>query len=87
MCIAIPMEVIEIRGGEPPGPDEPGMAVVRAQGVEQEVRLDIVDRWPKVGDYVIVHAGFAIHSLEASEAQENLRYLREMAEGITDDIP
>jgi len=83
VCLAIPMEVIEIRE-----PDN-GLAllttaIVEAEGIRQEVRLDIVDRIPKVGDYVIVHAGFAIHSLEPHEARENLRLLRQMAEGLDD---
>ncbi len=84
MCLAIPMEVVELKegaGGLIPSP----VAVVEAQGIRQEVRLDIVDRFPNVGDYVIVHAGFAIHSLEPREAEENLKLLRTMAEGIADD--
>jgi hydrogenase expression/formation protein HypC len=48
-------------------------------GVRKEVRLDIVDRWPVVGDYLIVHAGFAIHTLDAAEAETNLKLLQEMA--------
>ncbi len=86
MCLAIPMEVIEIKGGDSDGLGMPPVAVVQAQGIEQEVRLDIVDRWPKVGDYVIVHAGFAIHSLEPHEAEENLRLLQEMAEGVANEL-
>ncbi len=84
MCLAIPMEVVEIKdggGGLVPSP----VAVVEARGIRQEVRLDIVDRFPAPGDYVIVHAGFAIHSLEAHEAEENLNLLRTMAEDIVDD--
>jgi hydrogenase expression/formation protein HypC len=79
MCLAIPMRVIEIRGSA----DDfavPQVALVDADGVRREVRLDVVDRWPRVGDYVIVHAGFAIHSLEEGEAEVNLRLLRQMAE-------
>jgi len=51
-------------------------------GIQKEVRLDIVDRRPAVGDYVIVHAGFAIHTLDRDEAEANLRLLIKTAEGI-----
>ena len=43
-------------------------AVVDENGLQKEVRLDVVDRWPEVGDYIIVHAGFAIHTLDPAEA-------------------
>ncbi len=80
MCLAIPMRVVAVYGN----PDDllsNQTAEVEADGVHREVRLDIVDRWPEVGDYLIIHAGFAIHSLEEEEALKNLALLREMAEG------
>ena len=67
MCLAIPMQVIEIRGTSGDALQPPSALVV-AEGVQQEVRLDIVDRLPAVGDYVIVHAGFALHSLRPAAA-------------------
>ena len=79
MCLAIPMRVTEIRGSAGDFAVSPA-ALVDADGIQREVRLDIVDRWPVVGDYVIVHAGFAIHTLDATEAEINLRLIREMAE-------
>jgi hydrogenase expression/formation protein HypC len=82
MCLAIPMRVIEIRGSADASA-VPQVALVDADGVQREVRLDVVDRRPRVGDYVIVHAGFAIHSLEEGEAECNLRLLRQMAELTT----
>jgi hydrogenase expression/formation protein HypC len=57
-------------------------AVVDADGISREVRLDLVDRPPQVGDYLIVHAGFAVNTLSEQEALENLRLMREMAEGV-----
>ncbi len=78
MCLAIPMRVHEVFGD----PDDPlsfPVAVVDEAGVRKEVRLDIVDRWPVPGDYLIVHAGFAIHTLDAAEAETNLKLLQEMA--------
>lgn len=78
MCLAIPMRVQEVLGDS----DDPlsfPVAVVDEAGVRKEVRLDIVDRWPAPGDYLIVHAGFAIHTLDAAEAEINLKLMREMA--------
>ena len=88
MCLAIPMQVIEIRGDADDFLTEQ-IAVVDADGIRRETRLDIVDRWPQVGDYLIIHAGFAIHTLDPDEAEINLKLMREMADGLslTDQVP
>lgn len=81
MCLAIPMRVIKVTGN----PDDftsNQTATVDAGNITKEVRLDVIDRWPAVGDYVIVHAGFAIHSLEEEEAKTNLELLQEMADAV-----
>ncbi|WP_457574394.1 HypC/HybG/HupF family hydrogenase formation chaperone [Desulfolithobacter sp.] len=85
MCLAIPMRVVEIKGGSDSLLD-PQVAVVDADGIRKEVRLDLVDRMPETGDYLIIHAGFAIHCLDAEEARTNLELMREMAEGL-DQLP
>ena len=69
MCVAVPMKVLEI--GE-------STVLVELGGTQRQVRLDIIDRIPKIGDYVIVHAGFAIRLIEEKEAQETLKYFEEM---------
>ena len=81
MCLAVPMRVIALKGVKNDF-TTPQLGVVEAQGIEKEVRLDLVDRWPEIGDYLIVHAGFAIHTLDAVEAETNLRLLREMADAV-----
>lgn len=81
MCLAIPMRVNEIRGDQNDLLSFP-VAIVDENGVRKEVRLDVVDRWPAVGDYVIVHAGFAIHTLDPAEAETNLKLLKEMADNV-----
>ena len=81
MCLAIPMKVLEVRGEEGDFLNPP-IAVVEASGLKKEVRLDIVDRFPSAGDFVIVHAGFAIHTLSESDAEESLEALKEMAKGV-----
>ncbi|MBU0967038.1 MAG: HypC/HybG/HupF family hydrogenase formation chaperone [Proteobacteria bacterium] len=81
MCLAVPMRVIAVKGVENDFTTQQ-LGVVEAQGIEKEVRLDLVDHWPEIGDYLIIHAGFAIHTLDAAEAETNLRLLRELADNM-----
>jgi hydrogenase expression/formation protein HypC len=60
MCVAIPAEVIEIRDGN--------IGLVDYGELKQEVRLDLVD--VKVGEFVLVHVGFAIQRLSREEGLE-----------------
>jgi hydrogenase expression/formation protein HypC len=69
MCLAIPAEVVEIQ-------DE--MATVRVGEMIRKACLTLLPD-TRVGDYVIVHAGFALHRVDPQEAQESLRLLRELA--------
>ena len=69
MCLAVPMEVKKITGN---------WAMVEYEGNRQEVRLDVIDHQPAIGDYVIIHAGFAIHRIDEEEAKESLRYWKEI---------
>ncbi len=85
MCLAIPMRVTKVEGN----PDDfttSQLATVDADGIGKEVRLDVVDKWPEVGNYVIVHAGFAIHTLEEEEAEHNIKLLRELAEKMPEEL-
>ncbi len=85
MCLAVPMKVEQIEG-DPEDFTTSQIATVDADGISKEVRLDVVDRWPNLGDYVIVHAGFAIHALEEEEAKINIKLLRELAEGMPEEL-
>ncbi len=69
MCVGVPMEVVEIAGN---------FAWVSAGGTKRQIRLDIIDERPEVGDYVIVHAGFAIHRIDEEVAKETLEMFKEM---------
>ncbi|MCK5517237.1 MAG: HypC/HybG/HupF family hydrogenase formation chaperone [Desulfobulbaceae bacterium] len=85
MCLAIPMRITHIQGN----PEDFGIgqiATVDADGISREIRLDIVDHWPNVGDYVIIHAGFAIHTLVEEEAKKNISLLQELAETIPEEL-
>ena len=72
MCLAIPMKVIMTEG-------ETG--TVEAGGVQYRVSFRLLSD-VKVGDYVIVHAGFAIQRLDTADAEQSLRLFEEIdAEG------
>ncbi len=67
MCLAIPMNVKEINGN---------MGVVESLGVRREVGLMLMEDI-KIGDWVLIHAGFAISKLNEKEAEETMALLRE----------
>ncbi len=85
MCLAIPMRVTRVQG-DPEDFIINQVATVDGDGISKEIRLDIVDRWPKVGDYVIIHAGFAIHTLDETEAKKNIALLRQLAENMPEEL-
>lgn len=68
MCIAIPAEVLEIRDGN--------VGLVDYGDLQQEVRLDLVDA--KVGEFVLVHVGFAIQKLSREEGLETREIFRQV---------
>lgn len=74
MCLAIPAKIVEI---------ENGMGTIDLDGTRRQVSLLLLED-AKVGDYVIVHAGFAIHRLDEEEALESLRFLRQMVAELED---
>ncbi len=71
MCLAVPMKIVKI--------DSAGKALVRQDDLETEVDLTLIED-PKVGDYVIIHAGYAIDLLDLEEALERLKLFRAMEE-------
>jgi len=68
MCLAIPMKILEIKGDK---------GVVEIGGTQREVGLQL-QKDVQVGDYVIVHAGFAIQKLDEKDALETIELFREM---------
>ncbi len=71
MCLGIPMKVTELK--------LPNRAIVEAGKISLEISLQLVDS-VKVGDYVIVHSGFALEVMDLKAAQETLSLLNQMAE-------
>ncbi len=68
MCLAIPAKIIKINDK---------MGTIDMEGTQREVSLLLLED-AKIGDYVIVHAGFAIHKIDEAEAKESLKVLREL---------
>ncbi|MBR3186024.1 MAG: HypC/HybG/HupF family hydrogenase formation chaperone [Oscillospiraceae bacterium] len=72
MCLAIPLKLVDISGNTATG---------EALGMTREIRVDFIPE-PKVGDYVIVHAGFAIERLGEEQALEDLEAWKEVRDAL-----
>ena len=72
MCLAIPSRIVRI---------DDGMAVIDVDGVRREVSLLLLED-ARVGDWVIVHAGFAIQAIDEEAARETLQILRDTAAAV-----
>ena len=70
MCLAIPLKIVSIKGK---------MGIGELGGVKRKVSLILLDK-VKIGEYVLLHAGFAISKIETKEAEELLQLFREMNE-------
>lgn len=71
MCLGIPAKIVQI--------DEPNQGKVDYLGTKIKTNLTLLED-VKIGDWVIIHAGFAISKLNEEEARETLSILREIAE-------
>jgi len=80
MCLAIPGQIQRIAD------DELRTGTVSFAGVTKEVCLALVPE-ALVGDYVIVHVGFAISKLDEQTAQESLSLIEQLSSGQTDESP
>jgi hydrogenase expression/formation protein HypC len=82
MCLAVPLKILSIQDS---------VAAVDLYGAKKDVSLLLLPEAADVGDYVLVHAGFALRKLDEEEAEETLELMREMAQGLEqeeiDDLP
>jgi hydrogenase expression/formation protein HypC len=77
MCLGIPMIIVERSGND---------AVAESGGVRKCIRLDLLDA-AGVGDYVLIHAGYAIEKLDTEDALETLELLRQVYRaGMGEDV-
>lgn len=74
MCLAIPARIVAIE------PSDMARVRIGESSTFLSASTMLLPEPPKVGDYVIVHAGFALHVLPPEEAEESLAALRELAE-------
>ncbi len=70
MCLAIPALIKSIKGQQ---------AVADIEGVTRDISIQLTPD-AKVGDYVLLHTGYAINIIDAAEAEETLKLLRELGE-------
>ena len=70
MCLALPCRVVELRAND--------LALVEVDGVGREISLALLDD-VAVGDYVIVHVGYALTRLDTDEAEKTLALFAELA--------
>jgi len=75
MCLAVPGKIVLIDESNP----ELKMAKVNFSGVSKEVCIQWLDDI-NIGDYVLVHVGFALNKIDEKDAEETLRILREMGD-------
>lgn len=74
MCLSIPSRVVEI--------DEDNFATVDTMGVRRKVTLDLISEEVNIGDYVLIHVGFAMNKISKEEAEESLRLYEEIVEAM-----
>ncbi len=76
MCLAVPSRIVSINGL---------MAVVDVMGARREVSLMILPEDVDVGDFVLVHAGFAIQKVREDAAVDSLGLINEMLQKLGDE--
>ncbi len=68
MCLAVPLKITEVNGKD---------AMAESMGMKRKIRVDFIED-PRPGDYVMVHAGFAIERLPEEQALEDLEAWEEV---------
>ena len=72
MCLAVPLKIVEIDGNN---------AVGEVEGLRRKMRLDFIKE-PRLGEYVIVHAGFAIERLDEEQAKADIAEWNEVRDAL-----
>lgn len=78
MCLSIPSKVIEI--------DEQNVALVETLGVRRRVSLDLIGEEVKVGEYVLIHVGYAMQKIDTKIAKESLEIYQKMADDMRSGV-
>lgn len=72
MCLAVPLKIVEIDGNN---------AVGEVEGLRRKMRLDFIKE-PRLGEYVMVHAGFAIERLDEEQAKADIAEWNEVRDAL-----
>ena len=78
MCLSIPSKVTKID-------EENNIATVDTMGVERKASLDLIDQPVVVGDYVLIHIGFAMNKIDEEDALASLDVYREIIEKMEEE--
>lgn len=78
MCLAIPSKVVEINS-------ETNMATVDTMGVKRVVGLDLLAEEVSLGEYVLIHIGYAISKIDESDALESLKIYEDLIEKMENE--
>lgn len=74
MCLAIPGQIVELAPGG-------HLATVEVSRVRRTINIDLLETPPAPGDWVLIHVGFAMNTISAERAAEQLRLLTMLGEG------
>jgi hydrogenase expression/formation protein HypC len=77
MCLSIPSKIVEI--------DEDNMATVDTMGIKRMVSLDLMPDLVGIGDYILIHVGFAMSKIDEAEALQSLEVYQEMLEAMEEE--
>jgi hydrogenase expression/formation protein HypC len=81
MCLGIPGEVVEILA------DRPDLAMVDVSGVKRAINIGLLDDDPaQVGDWILIHVGFALSKIDEKEAKAALEFLEGIGQAYADEI-
>ena len=78
MCLSIPSQIKHID-------EDMNVATVDTMGVERKASLDLIDRDVKIGDYVLIHIGFAMNKIDEEDALESLKIYGEIIERMEEE--
>lgn len=74
MCLSIPSKVIHI--------DSENMATVDTMGVKRQVTLDLISEEVNIGDYVLIHVGFAMNKIDKESAELSLQAYQDIVDAM-----
>ncbi len=78
MCLSIPSKVTKID-------KETNIATVDTMGVERQASLDLIDQEVNIGDYVLIHIGYAMNKIDEEDAMESLKLYEQIIASMEEE--